>query len=80
MASAFSRVLRSFFIGLATLHLSKTPSRCIFFFKNLESLLNVVVADKHLQMFSNRVAFAAILTLATGKGRFNARTVSATTV
>jgi hypothetical protein len=49
--------------------------------ENLESLLNVVIADKHLQMFFNRVAIAVALTLATGQRVLQRRRwFSATTV
>jgi hypothetical protein len=48
--------LRRFFIGLATLHLAKNALALHLLFQHPESLIDIVVANEYLQMFSNLAA------------------------
>src|SRR5262249_14299282 len=48
------------FIGLATLHLAKNALALHFLFYNPERLVDIVIADEYLQMFSNRAAAALV--------------------
>jgi len=50
--------LRRFFIGLATLHLAKNALALHLLFQHPEGLIDIVVANEYLQMFSNRGAGA----------------------
>ena len=54
-------MLGGLFIGLATLHLTKDALALHLPFQSPESLLDVVIADKYLQMFSNRIAVAVVV-------------------
>jgi hypothetical protein len=55
IASAFSRVLPlgRFFIGFAALHLAKNALALHFLLQRPESLIDIVVANEYLQVFSN---------------------------
>jgi hypothetical protein len=61
MASAFSRTFRSegFSYDRRCFISRKVPSRCIFLFKNAQSLINVVIAHQNLhQIFASLLSFA----------------------
>src|SRR5262244_3014557 len=46
------------FIGLATLHLAKNTLALHLLLQNSQSLIDIVIANEYLQMFSNRAAAA----------------------
>jgi hypothetical protein len=46
------------FVSFAPLHLAEYAFALHFLFENLESLIDIVVANENLQMFSNRVVVA----------------------
>jgi hypothetical protein len=52
--------LRRFFIRLAALHLTKNALALHLLFEDPESLIDIVVANDDLQMFSNRAAGAVM--------------------
>jgi hypothetical protein len=55
-----SLALGRFFIGLATLHLTKNALALHLPLEDLKRLFDVIVANENLQMFSNRVVAAAL--------------------
>jgi hypothetical protein len=52
--------LGRFFIGLATPHLAKNALPLHLLLQGPESLIDIVVANEYLQMFSNRAAVVAV--------------------
>ena len=52
---------RRLFVGLATLHLAKNTLALHPLLQNSQSLIDVVVANEYLQMFSNRAAAAVVV-------------------
>ena len=52
--------LRRFFIGLATPHLAKNALALHLLLQDPEGLIDIVVANEYLQMFSNRAAAAFV--------------------